>query len=98
MSAIVRFKGKPAVGAIVALYIKSTSGNVYTQNLTADATGEVSFTMTREGIYLLRSVHIEPTKDKDADFESWWASFTFPFSSSNELPNTYKEFGFGNKH
>jgi hypothetical protein len=54
--------------------------------------------MSREGIYMLRSVRIEPTKDKDADFESWWASFTFPFSSSDEVPNTYKEFGFGNVH
>jgi len=98
MSAIIKFKGKPANAAVVALYIKSTSGNVYTQNLTADASGEVTFNMSREGIYLLRSVHVEPTKDKDADFESWWASYSFPFSSSNELPNTYKEFGFGNKH
>jgi hypothetical protein len=49
-------------------------------------------------VYLLRSVRIEPTKDKDADYESWWTSYTFPFSSSEDLPNTYKEFGFGNKH
>jgi uncharacterized GH25 family protein len=98
MSAVIMFKGKPAKGAAVTLYIKSIGGNVYPQNLVADNKGEVTFTMTREGIYLLRSVHIEQTKDKDADFESWWASFTFPFSSSNELPNSYKEFGFGNIH
>jgi uncharacterized GH25 family protein len=98
MTALVMFKGKPAGGASIALYIKSITGNVYTQNLATDKKGEVTFTMSREGIYLLRCVHIEPTKDKDADYESWWASYTFPFSSSDDVPNTYKEFGFGDKH
>jgi hypothetical protein len=98
MTALIKFRGKPAKGAIAMLYIKALSGNVYTQKLTAGADGEVSFSMSREGIYMLRSVHIEPTTDKDADFEGWWASYTFPFSSSDELPNSYKEFGFGNGH
>ena len=98
MTASIKFKGKPIKGAVVALYVKSISGNVYPQALIADAKGEVTFTMSREGIYLLRSVRVEATKDKDADYESWWASFTFAFSSSDEVPNTYKEFGFGNKH
>jgi hypothetical protein len=82
----------------VSLYIKSITGNVYTQPLIANKDGEVYFTMTREGIYLLRSVRVEATKDKDADYQCWWASFTFPFSSSDDVPNTYKEFGFGSKH
>jgi len=98
MTAVVKFKGKPTKGIAVNLYIKSISGNVYTQNLTSDNRGEVSFTMTREGIFMLRSVFIVPTTDKDADFASWWASYTFPFSSTDEMPNTYKEFGFGNIH
>jgi len=98
LTALIRFKGKPAKGAQVALYIKSPQGNVYTQNLLSGANGEATFTMSREGIYLIRSVRVEQTKDKDADYETWWASYTFPFSSSNDLPNTYKEFGFGDKH
>ncbi len=98
MTALVKFKGKPAKGASLALYIKSIGGNVYTQNLATDAKGDVTFTMTREGIYLLRSVRVAETKDKDADYESWWASYTFAFSSSDDVPNTYKEFGFGNVH
>jgi len=97
MSAVLKFKGKPVKGATIELYIKTTA-HVYPQNLITDAKGEVTFTMSREGIYLLRSVRIEPTKDKDADFESWWASYTFPFSSSDELLNSYREFGFGDKH
>jgi hypothetical protein len=98
MTALVKFMGKPVNNAPLAVYIKSIGGNVYTQNLSTDKKGEVTFTMSREGIYLLRSVRVEATKDKDADYQSWWASYTFPFSSSDEVPNTYKEFGFGNMH
>lgn len=98
MSALLKFKGKPAKGSAVTLYVKAATGNVYPQRLIADDKGEVSFTLNREGIYMLRVLLIQPTTDKDADYESWRASFTFPFSSSNEMPNTYKEFGFGNKH
>jgi uncharacterized GH25 family protein len=98
MAALVRFKGKPIKGATISLYIKAITGNVYTQKMLTDDKGMIAFTMTREGIYLLRGIIIEPTKDKDADYESWRASYTFPFSSSDDVPNTYKEFGFGNKH
>ncbi|WP_299589977.1 DUF4198 domain-containing protein [Mucilaginibacter sp.] len=98
MVAVLKFKGKPVAAAAITLYIKTITGNVYTQNLATSNDGEVTFNMSREGVYLLRSVKIEPTKDKDADYESWWTSYTFPFSSSEDLPNTYKEFGFGNKH
>jgi len=98
MVASLRFMNKPVAGAIVSLYIKALSGNVYTQNYTTDAKGEVTITMSREGIYMLRSVRVEATTDKDADYASWWATYTFPFSSSDESLNSYKEFGFGNLH
>lgn len=98
MVAQLLFSGKPAKGEVVSLYIKSLGGNVYTQNYTTDSKGEITITMSREGIFMLRSVHVEATGDKDADYVSWWTTFTFPFSSSDEMPNTYKEFGFGNVH
>jgi len=40
----------------------------------------------------------EASKGKEADYESWVASYTFSFSNHNDAPNTYKEFGFGDKH
>jgi hypothetical protein len=98
MVAQLKFKGKPVKSAAVQLYIKTVTGNVYAQALTTNGDGEVTFTTSREGIYLLRAVRVDETKDKDADYESWWTSYTFPFSNSDEIPNTYKEFGFGNKH
>jgi uncharacterized GH25 family protein len=92
------FKGKPAKGQTVTLYIKSLGGNVYSQNYTTDDKGKITITMSREGIFMLRNVHVEPTDDKDADYLSWWTTYTFPFSSTDEVLSTYKEFGFGNIH
>ncbi len=98
MTMQLKYKGKPAAAAQVTLYIRTTAANVYPQKLITGKNGEATFTMTREGVYMLRSVFVMPTSDKDADYESWLTSYTFSFSSTDEMPNTYKEFGFGNKH
>jgi uncharacterized protein DUF4198 len=94
----VNFNGKPLVNANVILYVKVSTGNVFAQKLSSDKSGFVYFKLSREGIYLLRTLHIEPSKEKSADFESWLASYTFAFSSSDDVPNSYKSFGFGDKH
>lgn len=94
----IRLRGKAAVNAQVMLYVKTATGNIFAQKLSSDKEGQVYFKLSREGIYLLRSSFMEPSKDKNADFETWIASYSFAFSSSNEMPNTYKEFGFGDKH
>jgi hypothetical protein len=98
ISAQVNFKGKPLTAATVMLYVKTAGGNVYPQKLSSDNTGMIYFKLSREGVYILSSRHSAQIKDKDADFESWHTSYVFAFSSNNEMPNTYKEFGFGNKH
>jgi uncharacterized GH25 family protein len=95
---LVNFRGKPAVNANVLFYVKTASGDVFVQKLSTDKAGQVYFKLSREGVYMLRSAHIEPSKDKNADFDAWLATYTFAFESSNTMPNTYKEFGFGNKH
>lgn len=98
VSALITFKGKPAIAAQVDLFVKTADGNVFPQKLSSDGSGLVYFKLSREGIYILRTKHFEVSKDKTSDFESWRATYTFGFSSSNEMPNTYREFGFGNKH
>ena len=97
IAAQVMFKGKPMKDGNVMLYIKTESGNVHPQKMSTDATGNIYFTLTRDGVYMIRAVNIVPT-DNDADFETWSTTFTFAFSNRNEMPNTYKEFGFGDKH
>lgn len=94
----VLFQGKPLKDAVVILYIKTINGNVFPQKLSTDATGLIYFKLSREGIYMLSSVHIEASKDKNADFESWGTTLTFAFTNNGTMPDTYKEFGFGNKH
>ena len=98
VTAIVNYKGKPAPAVTVMLYVKTVGGNVFPQKLSTDGTGQIYFKLSREGLYMLRTILMLPSTDKNADFETWMASYTFAFSSSNELPNTYKEFGFGNVH
>jgi uncharacterized GH25 family protein len=95
---LVNFNGKPVVNANVEFYIRVASGDVFVQKLYSDKMGQIYFKLSREGIYMLRTAHIEPSKDKSADFDTWMATYTFAFESSNSMPNTYKEFGFGNKH
>lgn len=97
ISAVVVFKGKPMANAGVLLTVKTVGGNIFPQKLTSDASGLIYFKLSREGIYALNTSHSEQSKDKSADFETWHATFTFAFSSNNELPNTYKEFGFGSR-
>lgn len=94
----VKLKGKAIANVTVMLYVKTANGNVFAQKLSSDKEGQIYFKLSREGIYLLRSLHMEASKDKTADFETWMTSYTFAFSSSNEMPNTYREFGFGDKH
>ncbi|WP_183567468.1 DUF4198 domain-containing protein [Mucilaginibacter sp. SP1R1] len=98
VTAQILFKSKPIKDAVVIVYVKSINGNVFPQKLSSDAQGQVYFKLSREGIYMVSSVHVEVSKDKDADFESWGATYTFAFSNADSMPNTYREFGLGDKH
>lgn len=92
------FKGKPLADVEVDLFVRTANGLVFPQKLSSDAGGLIYFKLSREGIYILRAKHFIVSKDKSSDFQSWRATYTFGFSSSNEMPNTYREFGMGNKH
>ncbi|MCC8408661.1 DUF4198 domain-containing protein [Mucilaginibacter sp. UR6-1] len=99
VTAVVYFQNKPLESAPLKLYVKTPKGTIYPENLSSNAKGQVFFKLSREGIYMLRATRTDvAATGKDADFETWWTSYSFAFSSANELPNTYKEFGFGNKH
>jgi uncharacterized GH25 family protein len=95
---VVTFQGKPAVNATVLFYVKTADGNVFVQKLSADKTGQVYFKLSREGVYMLRSLHMEASKDRNADYDTWMTTYVFSFTSSNDVPNSYKQFGVGNKH
>ncbi|GAA4329904.1 DUF4198 domain-containing protein [Mucilaginibacter gynuensis] len=98
ITGLLYFKGKLLQSGHVDLYIRTSKGSLYPERFVTDANGQFFFKLSREGIYMLKAVRTEASADKNADFDTWWTSYTFAFSSANELPNTYKEFGFGDKH
>lgn len=98
ITAVLLLKGQPVKGEKVTLVIRSPRGVEFPQLLATDEHGLFYFKLSREGTYMLQSLHIEAAKDQTLDFESWQTSFTFAFSSNNTMPNTYKEFGLGNMH
>lgn len=98
VTAQVLFKGKPMKDAVVIQYVRTINGTIIPQKLLSDSNGLVFFKLSREGVYMISSTHVEPSQDKKADYENWTTTFTFAFSNTDDEPNTYREFGFGNKH
>lgn len=98
ITAVLYFRGKPVKAENIDLYVKTESGAMFPERLMTDNSGQVYFKLSREGIYMLRSLHMEATKSKDADYLTFATSFTFAFSNAGALPNSYKQFGFGDKH
>jgi uncharacterized GH25 family protein len=87
LTALLSFKGKPLPNRHVDVFIKTQAGKVYTQQLITDSNGNVFFKLNRNGIYLLRSVNVEPAAVKGFDFEEWEASYTFAFNNSGDSLN-----------
>ncbi len=98
ITAVLYFKGQPIKNEKVTLIVRSPKGTEFPLLLSTDETGSVFIKLSREGTYMLQAIHIEPSKDQTVDFEAWQTSFTFAFSSTNTMPNSYKEFGMGNFH
>lgn len=98
ITAVIYYKGKPASDIPVIVYTRTVAGTLFPQRFTSDASGMIYFKLSREGIYYMHAIRMDLSKDHDADFDSLHATFTFGFSSENSMPNTYREFGFGNKH
>lgn len=77
------FDGKPVAGATVGAIYASAKGGADEWPLTArtDAQGEVEFTLSDRGPWLVRSVHMVRRTGEEgseaADWESYWASLSF---------------------
>ncbi|HYK75473.1 MAG TPA: DUF4198 domain-containing protein [Daejeonella sp.] len=79
MIAEILFKGKPLANKNVEVLTKSLNGSVFNFGYHTDTNGRIYFKLNRTGTWMVRTVHMQPTTDKDADFESFWASYTFGF-------------------
>jgi uncharacterized GH25 family protein len=86
----VLWRGRPLAGALVRAW-NSPLDSAWTPRDAAtrdsvgpsieavtDARGEARLTLARAGEWLVSSVHMVPCAERnEADWESWWASFTF---------------------
>jgi uncharacterized GH25 family protein len=77
LAAIIKFKRMPLAGVTMDVLVKDASGKIHLQRVVSDKDGKVNFKLSRKGVYLLRLVHMVPSGTPDADFESFWASYTF---------------------
>ncbi|MFN0241633.1 MAG: DUF4198 domain-containing protein [Planctomycetota bacterium] len=72
----VTFEGRPVGGVLVGC--ASSAAPEREVRKRSDAEGRVRLTLDREGLWLVRAVHMIPCPDTaDADWESFWASVTF---------------------
>ncbi|MCZ4289039.1 DUF4198 domain-containing protein [Hoeflea alexandrii] len=79
MSFTLLWESKPLADTQVALFQKGQDGTAGTRtHARTDSSGRVSFTIPASGVYLAASVHmIEAPVDRNADWQSYWASLTF---------------------
>ena len=72
------FDTKPLANATVFALHRAPAGALTELKGVSDVRGVVRFTLTQPGTWLIRSVHLRPCKGcKDADWESFWAAYSF---------------------
>ena len=85
LEARIVFDGKPLEDRAVMAFSQTAGRAVTKRTARTDANGVAAFTLDRKGVWLLRLVHLRPCDEPDddpcdgADWESFWASFTFNF-------------------
>ncbi|MDR3618350.1 MAG: DUF4198 domain-containing protein [Paludisphaera borealis] len=73
----VLFEGRPLAKAQITSHVQD-AGDVHNQTVTTDAEGRATFRIDRKGLWLIRMVHMRRApKLDDADWESFWAAYTF---------------------
>jgi len=79
MSFTLLWEGEPLNDTQIALFQRGEDGALASRTLArTDANGQASFTIPAGGTYLAASVHmIEAPADRNADWQSYWASLTF---------------------
>lgn len=75
----VLFEGKPLANANVEVLTKVMNGKIFATGYRTDDKGQIYFKVNRSGTWMVRLVHMLRNKTGEADFESFWASYTFGF-------------------
>jgi uncharacterized GH25 family protein len=75
------YEGKPKAGALVIAV--SEVDPARKMSARSDRDGRVVFAFPAGGAWLVKAVHMIPSKSPEADWESFWASLTFELSDVN---------------
>ncbi len=82
IEAKILFEGKPLPDKTVMGY-NFYEGKFFEYKARTDKEGKIKFKVKNPGLWLIRLTHILPCKNcSDADWESFWASFTFEIPTS----------------
>jgi uncharacterized GH25 family protein len=74
----VLFMGKPLANKVISARNRTGSEPEILLNSRTDAKGICSFKISRKGDWFLHATHMIPCPDMaDADWESFWASYSF---------------------
>ncbi len=79
----VLFEGKPLPGVLVKGFNSDGKGPVSIDQARTNSDGIAHFTLARAGLWLIRLVHLLPCSSRsevdceDADWESYWTSYSF---------------------
>lgn len=79
----VLFDGKPLRGQLVKAFNSDGKGPVAKHRARTNAKGVAQFTLGRSGLWLIRLIHLLPCSGRsnvdceDADWESYWTSYSF---------------------
>ena len=77
------YESKPLAGALVVALAYDDPDKKLSQR--SDAEGRVTFRIPREGVWLVKAVHMVRTAaDPEADWESFWASLTFEIPAASK--------------
>ena len=77
MTAQVFFNDKPLINGSVEVLCKEASEKVSVRLVKTDKNGQVAFRLNKAGTWMIRLTHMLPSKDTDADWESFRATYTF---------------------
>lgn len=77
ISAQVFFRDKPLVNGSVEALSKDKTGKVAKTFIKTDKDGQVKFQLDKAGTWMVRLTHMVPSVTPDADWESFWTSYTF---------------------
>ena len=79
----VLFEGKPLPGQSLKAFSNDRKGRISSHQFRTGPDGVGRFTLDRAGLWLVRLVRLTPCSEhssvdcEDADWESYWASYTF---------------------